>query len=281
MQPGAVNQPSSKRSRAKKAAASEGGSHRQENFSIEEEKLLCSAFLYVSKDPIVGVNQSGESYWERIEKYFNDNNRGRPYRNSASLSKKWQKMSEAVSKFVGYKALVDRANPSGMTEQDRIKAAVAIFREKRKKPFKLIHCWEILCNERKWLDYRARNKKDDEDDSMEVSIDHANTSSEPAQTPQARPIGRDFAKKRRSSDTAYSNASSAFLEVMQQIGASRDKKMELLAAYMTARKEEREARKAEQEAHKAEMAAITRKLVRQNKKPDNANLPSRSSNNAY
>jgi hypothetical protein len=32
------------------------------NFTIAEDKAICSAFINVSKDPIVGVNQSSEAY---------------------------------------------------------------------------------------------------------------------------------------------------------------------------------------------------------------------------
>jgi hypothetical protein len=43
------------------------------NFTLTEYETLCSAYLNVSKDPIVGVNQSMQSYWVRITDYYNDN----------------------------------------------------------------------------------------------------------------------------------------------------------------------------------------------------------------
>ncbi|KAJ1297452.1 hypothetical protein BS78_01G377400 [Paspalum vaginatum] len=102
-----------------------------------------------------------------------------------------------------------------MTQQDRIEEAKAIFHLLQNKPFKFMHYWEMLHGERKWLDHIARKRNDGEDEPMKVSTDHANTLTEPAKTPQTHPMGRDSAKKRRSSDSAYSNASSAFFEVMQ------------------------------------------------------------------
>ena len=45
------------------------GPKRLKNFSTKEDEILCSAYLNVSKDPIVAVNQSTGSYWARITAY--------------------------------------------------------------------------------------------------------------------------------------------------------------------------------------------------------------------
>ncbi|OEL37810.1 hypothetical protein BAE44_0001172, partial [Dichanthelium oligosanthes] len=46
---------------------------------------LCSAYLNVSKDPIVGVNQTMELYWDRIQHYFVHHRQGKWERSTDSL----------------------------------------------------------------------------------------------------------------------------------------------------------------------------------------------------
>jgi hypothetical protein len=53
------------------AAAKE--KRRTKNFRVAEDKLLVSAWLNVSQDPIHGVDQSYNTCWDRIHQYFHAN----------------------------------------------------------------------------------------------------------------------------------------------------------------------------------------------------------------
>jgi hypothetical protein len=57
---------------------------RSKNFS-EEDMLLISAYLNVSKDPIAGRDKKDGRFWERIEKYYYENKTFESYRNWSSL----------------------------------------------------------------------------------------------------------------------------------------------------------------------------------------------------
>lgn len=73
MQPPAATKRTAKGKGKKKAVAqegSEGGAHRGNNYTIEEDLCLISAWLNVSRDPIVGTNQTYEAYWDRITSYY-------------------------------------------------------------------------------------------------------------------------------------------------------------------------------------------------------------------
>lgn len=52
------------------------------NYSQAEDEVLVSAYLNISKDPAIGTNQSGKSYWRRISEYYNEHtkapNNGKP-----------------------------------------------------------------------------------------------------------------------------------------------------------------------------------------------------------
>ncbi|KAJ1255011.1 hypothetical protein BS78_K298900, partial [Paspalum vaginatum] len=134
-----------------KATTSTGGPHRTRNYIVQEDLCLCSAFLNVSKDPIVGTNQSSEGYWERIHQYYHAHRTFVSDRNPGSLVHRWTTIREAVQKFCGYKALQDRLDKSGHTEEDRIQAAIKMYRKHNKcKEFNFRHCWEALHEAQKW-----------------------------------------------------------------------------------------------------------------------------------
>jgi hypothetical protein len=60
-----------------------GVSQRMKNFTAKEDEFLCSAYLNVSKDQIVGVNQPTGSYWCQMRAYFNEH-KTTPYARSLS-----------------------------------------------------------------------------------------------------------------------------------------------------------------------------------------------------
>jgi len=39
-------------------------------YSVEEDKLLCEIFMQISQDPIIGVYQSSEKFWDRVVEAF-------------------------------------------------------------------------------------------------------------------------------------------------------------------------------------------------------------------
>lgn len=90
------------------------------NFTESEDLALCSSFLFVSKDPTVGANQSYEEYWDRIVDHFHQSPAYVCYRNKTSLRKHWLDISRQTNKFCGHWSTVERLNPSGLTEKDKV-----------------------------------------------------------------------------------------------------------------------------------------------------------------
>ncbi|KAJ1297650.1 hypothetical protein BS78_01G393200 [Paspalum vaginatum] len=102
------------------AASCERGPHRSVNYTQDEDLCLISSWLNVSKDPIVGTNQSLEAYWDHITKYYQEHKPSYSDRNKKSLQHRWDSINSAVSKFIGFKAQQDRLNESGKTGADRV-----------------------------------------------------------------------------------------------------------------------------------------------------------------
>lgn len=213
----------------RKKNQTKGVSSRGLSYTVAEDKVLCSAYLNVTRDPIVGTNQKSETYWERITNYYNTNTPG-PARTTDSLISRWSTISKDTARFCGIKAEVDRRRQSGKTESDRIEDAVQQFRGLLGKPFQFLHCWQVLRNMRKWEDW-VSGKKDDSTPNIEEGETERGSQGQAERDEEAysgaaeirRPIGRDRAKKRRS-EGGQSSSSSACLELFERMAKNRELK---------------------------------------------------------
>jgi hypothetical protein len=104
----------------KKQAREKRVSRRGNAFTKEEDTVLCSTFLNISKDPITGVNQNMYAYYKRICDYYHEHKSEGSVHSQISLQKKWAIIQKAVTKFCGFKSAVDRRNESGKNEYDRV-----------------------------------------------------------------------------------------------------------------------------------------------------------------
>jgi hypothetical protein len=102
---------------------------RSKNFSEEEDMLLISAYLNVSKDPIAGRDQKDGRFWERIEKYYSDNRKFESNRNWSSLRHRWTTVSKEVSLFNSYYEAIERKNESGKTINDKVQCLLSSYFE--------------------------------------------------------------------------------------------------------------------------------------------------------
>lgn len=125
-------------------------SRRGGSFTKEEDAIICSAFMNVSKDPIVGVNQSSGGYYKRMHAYFEAHKPKGSNRSQLAIQGRWLTIQKAVNKFCGIKSTIDRRQESGKNEQDRIDDAVKVYEQT--ETFGFMHCWKILRNEAKWND---------------------------------------------------------------------------------------------------------------------------------
>jgi hypothetical protein len=103
--------------------AKKGASHRQKKFDIEEDKVICSAWLQVSKDAIVGANQPRSTFWGRIRAFFNEHKDKKTStidRTEASIMHRWGTIQREVNKFCSCYEKIERRNASGSTIQDMV-----------------------------------------------------------------------------------------------------------------------------------------------------------------
>jgi hypothetical protein len=78
---------------------------RSKNFSEEEDLMLVSAYMNVSKDLITGRDKKEGTFWERVWKYFNKNRTFESDRNWSSLKHLWLPIQKEVNIFQSYYVL--------------------------------------------------------------------------------------------------------------------------------------------------------------------------------
>ncbi|KAL6647726.1 hypothetical protein ACP70R_015163 [Stipagrostis hirtigluma subsp. patula] len=199
----------------KKQAGEKIVAHRGSAFTKEEDGVLCSAFLNVSKDPITGVNQKQDGYYKRIYDYYSAHKPEGSVRSQISLQKRWASIQKCVTKFCACKSAVDRLNESGKNEYDRVDDAVKMY--EKTEPFQFMHCWKMLRNEAKWNEklLELRSTPTVGKGATAPASNPAPASSGNGSAPLERPEGRDSAKRRRAKEDTGS--STAAIEVLQQM----------------------------------------------------------------
>ncbi|PUZ45476.1 hypothetical protein GQ55_8G226700 [Panicum hallii var. hallii] len=214
---------------------------RGRSFTHEEDRAICSAFLHVSKDPIIGTNQTSAGYYTRMHRHFVDNNGLSTNRTKVSIENRWGTIQKAVNKFCGFYDAMERRNQSGKNEQDRINDAIRMYEEI--EPWQFHHCWLILRGEPKWHARMAEsNMAQRVNQRPAPKCSETETCSVQAEsTLPDRPEGRDSAKKRARTmaDTSSSSAAMEMLQKMHDRGEKNDVKEDQLRHEMFKMERER------------------------------------------
>jgi hypothetical protein len=109
--------PPTQRNRVKKTVT-----RRLANYSQAEDEVLVSAYLNISKDPAIGTNQSGKSYWRRISECYNEHKKTPNSRTQHSLEHRWGNIQWETSKFCAAYDKVLRLKQSGKSEDDQVRS---------------------------------------------------------------------------------------------------------------------------------------------------------------
>ncbi|POM76928.1 Glutathione S-transferase T3-like isoform X1 [Phytophthora palmivora] len=118
-----------------------------------EDRQLTKAWLDVSKDGIVGTDQSGAQFWERVTQIYNDTRprqQERYKRHQNAVANRWKAIRFAVGKFCGCYAAVKLLNQSGKTDEDRVQDARSMYEDELDADFEFIEAWRVLREEPTW-----------------------------------------------------------------------------------------------------------------------------------
>nr|XP_017245770.1 PREDICTED: glutathione S-transferase T3-like [Daucus carota subsp. sativus] len=115
-----------------------------------EDKLLISAWLNVSIDPLVGTDQKTEAFWDRIHHYCEEDNPGIIKRGVVAMKKRWQRINEGAQKFGACYEEAQKTIGSGSNLDDINERAHILHSAKYKKKSNFDRHWFELRRQPKW-----------------------------------------------------------------------------------------------------------------------------------
>ncbi|XP_073038245.1 uncharacterized protein [Primulina eburnea] len=126
-------------------------------FSIEEDKLLVMAYLDVSQNPIIGINQSRDRLWSRVAATYNEQLAGNSTepRTTKALQCRWFNINKIVQNFSSCVSQVELSRPSGASEKDILDQAKALFKQSTGSTWRLDHVWSLLKDQEKFRSSNA------------------------------------------------------------------------------------------------------------------------------
>ncbi|KAL5677405.1 hypothetical protein ACJX0J_013536, partial [Zea mays] len=118
----------------KKLRKQKNVAHRGSAFTKEEDAVICSAFLHVSKDPIAGVNQSACAYYKRMYDFFCENKPERSTRSQIGIKKGGNLSKRQLVSFLHSNRKLIGEMKVAKNEQDRIDDVVKIKTQQPEGP---------------------------------------------------------------------------------------------------------------------------------------------------
>ncbi|KNE89568.1 hypothetical protein PSTG_16981 [Puccinia striiformis f. sp. tritici PST-78] len=129
----------------------------KKNWSIDEDKALCTAWLETTRDPVVGTGQKSDTFWERIHKYYAElvekvNKEKKNLksfnpiviRSVGSVECRWGHILKFVNKFIGFYSQCEDRLKSGHTRDQILSEAKEMLKNQCKTRYNLDHCYVIL-----------------------------------------------------------------------------------------------------------------------------------------
>ncbi|CAA7023616.1 unnamed protein product [Microthlaspi erraticum] len=120
-----------------------GQCKQRKRWSPEDDKLLTSAWLNTSKDPVTANEQRmGGTFWERISNYIALHckaSSGLGPTEPTHCKQHWHKLNSEVNKLCGSYEAATRGKSSGQSEDDVLNVAHELFFSDYKSKFNLDH----------------------------------------------------------------------------------------------------------------------------------------------
>ena len=95
-------------------------SQRGGDFTVNEDNMFVSAWSYVALDVVTGNERTHKTYWERICAHYHKHKTFDSNHTNTSLMNWWSVNQLKINKFGGYLNQVQRRQPSGSNEIDKV-----------------------------------------------------------------------------------------------------------------------------------------------------------------
>ncbi|PLW12822.1 hypothetical protein PCANC_16864 [Puccinia coronata f. sp. avenae] len=171
---------SARSKKTRKKTNNEPKATRQQNYTEAKDLLLCDMWLNITQDPVIGINQTGNGFWNCVTKKYLKK-MPHPNQTAVGLKNQWAALQATINKFSACVRQVTLANQSGTTNEDRLTSAMQMYAETQKKAFTHLNCYNVLVVAPKWNKYCCGLKQKQKNDSNKRK--NPPTSSSGPQTP--------------------------------------------------------------------------------------------------
>ncbi|XP_074337428.1 glutathione S-transferase T3-like [Apium graveolens] len=221
----------------------------------DEDKLLISAWLNVSTDPMIGTDQKGEIFWERIREYCEESIPGLIKRGGIAIKKRWQRINEGAQRYGACYDQAERRVGSGSNLDNITRLAHELHIAKYKKKSNFDKHWNELRRQPKW---RAPSTNSESMKRTKLSDSGAYSSSTNTETPTStndvespiRPKGTKATKRKGKGKVTKA------CEELEILKSSTCKRLSLMEEFVT-NEQKKEERRAKEQDLKIIMADTT------------------------
>lgn len=203
---------------ATKSSSTKVKKERAKNFTAQEDYLLCKAYVNASTNPIVGTDQKGKNFWDKVEQNFNElfkqEKVEEPYertsRDRDALQNRFNRhIQKAMNQFAPFMKRILEAPPSGSSPDDYVKMAKNDYRDHYQSEFSFENCYDVLQQLPKFQPMYDEKEEvvvevDDHTDDGDKKPAAINRIGAPMGAGLQRPIGAKRAKKIYKDETSVS-----------------------------------------------------------------------------
>ncbi|PLW37723.1 hypothetical protein PCASD_11254 [Puccinia coronata f. sp. avenae] len=162
----------------------------QKNYTEKEDVPLCDSWLDVTQDPVVGTNQTGDGFWNRVTENYMKAFPNVP-RTAVGLKSHWATIQGFINKFAGCLNQINNWNQSGTKNKDRLTYALRLYAKTYRKAFPHLTCYNILTAAPKWNEYFTALEQKSKSDASKQKQTCSTTSDVPSSTQSARGVSSE------------------------------------------------------------------------------------------
>lgn len=176
------------------SSGGKGVSRRGSGYIQCEDIQLCTSWMNISNDPIVGNEQPSKTYWNMIADDFHQNRDFDSNRSANSLEHRMGIILKDCMLFQACYEQIERRNPSGVPYQEHmIEAQARYARASSGKSFQLVHCWLKVRHCEKFASLRQNKMPSRKQDAATEGEEQQEANQGPP-SKKARPPGRKQSK---------------------------------------------------------------------------------------
>jgi hypothetical protein len=126
--------------------ANETSSGRGPNWTDHDDELLAQAYLNVSQNGLVGTNQKGAVFYQKMFDHYMSNRVSNVHnaREEQAIQPRWKRINSACGKWAACMARAHKTRKSGENKKDLISTAQEFYTKEMKKQFRHHSAYEVL-----------------------------------------------------------------------------------------------------------------------------------------